>query len=200
MILHPKVFQWLALGGLLLPALAIGQPEGFTDTGNKLFYTVHQEGGSDRKAKVGEIITVRMRYRTENDSVLFDSKSRGGTLRFQLPPAKYKGDINEGYALLGPGDSATFATSANQFYGRVLGKNRPKFIRNGSYLFFDVVLVKTETQAEVKAALAEERQRIRKEEDERIKQYLEAKNLTAQPTESGLYIISRSKGAGAMAR
>ncbi|MGD1846862.1 MAG: FKBP-type peptidyl-prolyl cis-trans isomerase [Salibacteraceae bacterium] len=181
---------------LLLNGWCFAQPEGFETTGNKLFYRHFPSADSGRKVSVGDFLTLQLSYRTENDSVLFDSRKRETPFRMRVAAPDYKGDMMEGYLMLSEGDSASFATSANMFWGKALKRNRPKDIRSGSYLFFEVKVLKVQTAKEVQEeaeALAKAKKASEKSD---IADYLQQNNLEAPLRESGLFYLETQKGSG----
>lgn len=179
-----------------MPLMAFAQPDGFETTGNRLYYQLHSHTEEARKAKPGDLATVHLSYRTENDSVLFDSHRTGKPVRLKIKTPEYKGDIHEGYAMLSVGDSATFATSANLFFGKSLHRNRPSWIRSGSYLFFEVKVLKIQTAAEVQAEAQALKAEKKATEAQRIQDFLTQQSISVEPTASGLYYQETTKGIG----
>jgi len=161
---------------------------GFDKTDSGLFYKIYNVGEDTTKAKTGDFVSLDMKYVTEGDSVLFDSKTgmNGQPIRFKLPPSDFSGDLYEGIRMLTPGDSAEFLINADSLFTITFKMpKRPEFIDSNSYLKFFVTLHAAESLEGMKA-----------KEKELINQYLETNGITAEPLESGLYFIESTPGSG----
>ena len=86
--------------------------------------------------------------KTEEDSIIWYSRTRKAPAIIQLSEPEFEGDIMEGYALLSTGDSASFISNAASFFTRAVKSEVPDFIKPGSKLIFDVRLVKVQTKAD----------------------------------------------------
>jgi len=179
------------------------QGDGFKTTDAGLKYRFVVKNDDAEKPQPGDILELKMRYST-HDSVIFNSDSFGATIPFKLIPPLYPGDVTEGMAMMGLGDSAVFVTSADSFFLKNVGLPKlPYFIEPGSQLTFNMKLVsfkkKEVYEKEVeeinkqKAALLEIE---RSEELPALEKYLKKNNITTAPTASGLYYIETQKGKG----
>jgi FKBP-type peptidyl-prolyl cis-trans isomerase FkpA len=170
--------------------------EKMTPSGMK-YITYRELNG--RKPKAGDWVTVQMVYREENDSVLFDSRSLGKPLRFELPQSKFEGSFEEGLAMLGEGDSASFFINADSMYEHVISKqqgvmkNRPKA---GSKFRFDVSLLRVQPYKEAEIEIATEESRQEQAEKKTLEAFLDEKNIHAEKQPEGYYILMQSPGKG----
>jgi FKBP-type peptidyl-prolyl cis-trans isomerase FkpA len=155
-----------------------------TDTG--LYYKLFKVSKDTVKAKVGDWVSLKMRY-AYKDSILFDSKSAmGNPIRFQLPPSEFKGDIYEGIRMLSPGDSADFIVNADSLFTKTFRQpKRPAFIDSNSVVHFFITLLTVDSPSS-----------MMKKEEEALKKYIEDKKITVAPTSSGLYFIETVQGKG----
>jgi FKBP-type peptidyl-prolyl cis-trans isomerase FkpA len=178
---------------------------GFDKTDTGLYYKFHVQNENAEKPQMGDILNVHMMYRTETDSVLFDTHKDKGPAKLQLVKAQYKGDIVEGLEMMRVGDSATFIVSADSFFFKNVGvETLPPFIKKGSILKFDIKLISFQKKAdfekeqqalmEKKKAMVEE---MKTKEPENIKKYLADNKIFARPTTSGLYYVESKRGTGA---
>lgn len=170
---------------------------GYKETDNGLAYKFHTENKGD-KAKEGDYITVKMLYKTEKDSVIFDSKSRpNGSLTFPLQKPAFKGALEEGLALMSAGDSASFKIHADSLFIKTFGlKEVPKGITPGSYLTFEVKMEKIQKEEELRKEQEAEMNKRKGEEDAARAAYLKENNITVAPTATGLIFIETKKGTG----
>ncbi|MFH1935954.1 MAG: FKBP-type peptidyl-prolyl cis-trans isomerase, partial [Bacteroidota bacterium] len=161
---------------------------GFDKTGSGLYYKIYRLSEDTVKAKTGDFISLDMRYTTEGDSVLFDSKTgmNGQPIRFQLSASEFAGDLYEGIRMLSPGDSAEFLVNADSLFTITFKMpKRPDFIDSNSFLKFFVTLHS-----------AESLEALQSKEKEVLNQYLVANGITSEPLESGLYFIESVPGSG----
>ena len=85
------------------------------------------------KAEAGDLMELRMRI-LSGDSVLYDGSKLGQTYWIQLTRPAYQGSIQEGLALMGPGDSACFYPVADSVFKYELTQSQPEWIARGSKL------------------------------------------------------------------
>ncbi len=152
---------------------------------------------SARKAQPNDILTVKLYFTNDKDSVLFDTKDfNEGIIQIQLSQPKYEGDIFDVLSMTHEGDSLIYKTSADSFFNIMNNQPLPDFVAKGSDLTFYIKVLKIQSQEELMQQMQQEAEMKAKEEEERIKEYLAQNNLNVQPTESGLYYIEVKKGKG----
>lgn len=145
-------------------------------TPNGLAYLMHRSE-SEQKAQIGDILVIDMQYGTQ-DSTLFDSRQFGKPIYLQVTNPAYKGSIEEGLVLLGPGDSATFFLSADSVYNRIFNQPLPPGIKPGSELTFHIGVIA-----------------IRNEERD-LEKYLSNQGITEPARGSGLIFLRTTEGKG----
>ncbi len=165
------------------------------------FYSQNEQGV---KPNTGDYVQIVMSYRSESDSVLFDSKtvSRDGTgaVEFPLGPSTFKGSFEDAVAMMHVGDSASFKISADSVYFKTFRvKELPPYVKAGSMLTFEAKLINVKSKAIIdqqrqkQMEMAEGRKGMEAGE---IAKYIEYNKITVKPTESGLYFINVEKGKG----
>lgn len=187
---------------IFLSALMAGchrKSEKVTASGMK--YVMYQENPGP-KAKQGDFVTVDIVYKTENDSVLFDSGKNKQPMRFQLEKPPFAGSMQEGITYMASGDSATFFVSADSMVRRVFsrmsgpGYVRPDFLKTGSFLKFDVKLLRIQSELDASVEIfhdLDERALLEKTD---IEKYIQEHNISQQPDSNGIYLIINSEGKG----
>lgn len=177
--------------------------EGFEDTESGLSYKFFKEVDGI-KAKEGDVITLQLKYYTDKDSLLFDSKSMGRPFMVQVPKPAYKGSFEEGFTMMSVGDSAAFMNSADSFFTKIVHGELPPQIKKGSFLKFCFKMEKIQSKSDVEKAQAEmqkkqdEANAVRMQEEKSIiDKYVADNNITTTPTASGLYFMEKHKGSGA---
>ncbi|HSI91753.1 MAG TPA: FKBP-type peptidyl-prolyl cis-trans isomerase [Adhaeribacter sp.] len=161
--------------------------------------------------KVGQVVTMQQIVKNDADSVLFSTYTGGQPAMAMMQPSTFGGSLEEGFAMLEPGDSAVFRVSADTLFAKAYQQPLPPFIKPGSKLTFHVKIDKVQSREEAMAdqqkmaaemqqkmmAQAEEQIKI---EDELLKKYAKENNLNVQKTESGIYYAITKKGTGAKAK
>lgn len=180
-----------------------GRFPGFDQTDNGLYYNLidDKEGSPTNE---GDILEVDMVYRTEADSIVFDSRTEVYPVHLRVGKPFFHGDINEGIAMLTVGDSACFAVRADTFFLITVGVERlPENINPDSYIFVDVKVkgIKTKAEYEAERALLEEQmnqqlEELKIEEQSKLQTYIINNNIKTKPTQSGLYYIEQKAGSG----
>lgn len=178
--------------------------KGYTKTPNGLYYKFHSQNKEGVKPKVDDFVTVDMKYRNEQDTLIFDSGNIGEKMEFPLVPSTFKGSFEEALMMMSKGDSAGFLIIADSLYIKTFGmQGLPPEIDPGSYLKFEVKLRDIRSKEDIEKEqmelfmqeMAKMEQRKFAEPGE-IAEYIKQNNITVKPTESGLYFIEQAKGKG----
>ncbi len=196
----PEFIAFIAITAMIVSCEQNGIGYNKTDSG--LQYKIYTENDGD-KPEFGHILSVHMKYGTE-DTVFFNSRKLSSMpVDIMLNEPDYPGDINEGFAMMSKGDSASFILNAEQFYNHTVQTQVPADIDPKSELFFDIVLVdfmgKDEyiKQQEIASEeLMEQSETLAKKEEEDLQEYLEEKKIETKPLESGLIYVEIEKGEG----
>ncbi|HCQ30707.1 MAG TPA: peptidylprolyl isomerase [Flavobacteriales bacterium] len=173
--------------------------DGYQTTEHGLKYKFHNSNPEAPQLKSGEIATFDILYKTDSGEVLFDSRKGGQEFKIKVDSALYNGDITEGFLMMHVGDSATFVTSADSFFTHLMNAPLPPQIPQGSNLTFEAKLLKVQTLEELQKEQMEQMQKAQEEEQTKLQEYLTENNITAEPTQSGLYYIEEKKGTGKQA-
>ena len=160
---------------------------GFDKTETGLYYKLFKISKDTLKPKVGDWVSLNMRY-SYKDSTLFDNtKAMGSAVRFQLPPSDFKGDIYEGLRMMSAGDSAVFIINSDSLFMKTFRQTaRPAFVDSNSVVYFHITMLSVDSP-----------ENLVKKEEEALKKYLEEKKITIQPEPSGLYFLESVAGQGA---
>ncbi len=156
-------------------------------------------------AKTGELRVLNFLLKDGKDSVINDSKKNPMPVMLQHQDSVPKGDVvTEVIQLLSKGDSVTFTVSAkNLFQG---GPYPPDVDSTSLFkLFMGITDIVTEDQARAlqSEAIARQNEQAMLEESLQlakdttaIAEYLKAKSIVAQKTESGLRYVMTKPGKG----
>ncbi len=174
-------------------------------TGVQYRFFKHDDKGA--KPVTGDFANVQMIGKTEKDSVLFNSIKQGGDSlgTFKIPISNgFKGCLEQGFTLMAQGDSAEFKVSADSLYLKSFHQPKlPAFIRPGSFITFNIKLVKFETAAQVKEERNQMMQKRMAEMQARkaaepgmIAKYIADNKVTAKPSPDSLFFVMRDGKSG----
>ncbi len=169
-----------------------------TESGFK--YRLYTES-KGKKAQLGDYVIIDMVYKTENDSVLYDSRS-GTPLRFKLENIPFLGSYEDGLTNLSEGDSATFYVPADSLYIHYFPNDANKLeqsktvFKPKSFLLFDVKLLDIQDYVEAEQDQLMRLSMAEKLERENLKEFLTRREFVSS-SDSGLYFYNLIKrGAG----
>lgn len=165
-------------------------------TENGLKYQMHEQDKDARKSKVGDILTLHLTLKNAKDSVIRDTHKEGTPLKLMLQVPPFKGSFEEGLAMLGKGDSATFFVKADSLFTRA-GQPFPPGITKGSDIVFNVKLLNAQNEEEFKKSQLEESTKQKAIDDKILTDYLKKNNISAQKTANGVYYVVTQPGTGA---
>jgi FKBP-type peptidyl-prolyl cis-trans isomerase len=154
----------------------------------------------DAKAapEMGQIMSLKMTYGSE-DSVFFNTDmSPDKTMKLPMQESAFPGDFYEMMSLMHMGDSAVFYLNADSFFTTTAGyPQAPEFAAGLEQLKFNVMLVKAQTEEELRLEMEAEALKMQEGEADIILDYITENNYDVEPTESGLYVVVTEKGNGA---
>jgi len=180
----------ILLTAMALPAFSQKFP-GFLKTQTGLYYKIYKIGTDTLTPRIGNYVEFDMIYHGMShgkDSVFFNSQKQEhpAPVRFSLPRPGFKGDLNEGIAMLAKGDSGVFIVNADSLIFKTFKmKKRPSGIDSNEYFYFHIHLLSFQTPESM----------IFKEEAQ-LKKYVEDNKITVKPNSMGLYIIETQPGTG----
>lgn len=172
----------------------------YTKIEDNLYIKYFNQNEEGREIQIGDVLTMSMKYTTEDDSVLFESQPGQPPIQLQADTGKYTGDFMGAFLGMHEGDSASIIVNADSFFIKTAGMpESPNFIDSGSVLIFTVDIQKVQSMEEMEAAKNQQNSAKEAEERAKLEQYLKENNITAEPTASGMYFISQKKGTGQQA-
>lgn len=179
---------------IILGVYGCSEHRGFKKTDDGLYYKFHVKGDDTTTLRPGMVLNLKLKY-SINDSVLFNSDDIPQEFMLPLNEPSYKGDLYAGLAMMKPGDSATFITSADSFFLKTIRMpSVPDTSFVGKEIFFDVKLISAKTQEQIEGEHKKEMEEAKATEATTLQNYLKSKNIMAAPLPSGLYYIETKKG------
>lgn len=203
-----SVMSALAAGTILLASCESSPYPGYEQAESGLFYKFHKQDEKGAKPAAGSVVTVRMLYKNDKDSLMFNSKDMSrdgsGTITFPLSESTFKGSFEDALFMMAAGDSASFLISADSLFAKTFKQPEAQPpATKGTLLTFEAALVKfiskEEAQKEQEKKMAEQQaimEKMKAEEGPALAKYIADNKITAKPTASGLYYIEVAKGKG----
>lgn len=195
-----KKLIFLATAVVLMAAC---NTDGFKTTKTGIKYKFVLQNDDAQKPVLGDVMELRMSY-TVNDSTIFNSADYAPSIPFKLIDPLYEGDIVEGMAMMGLGDSAIFIVSADSFFLKNVGlEELPTFIPKGSEMTFYISLLSIKSKdvyEQEQLELQKQKNALleiqRNDEANNRALYLKTNNITTKPDPSGLIYVEKVKGSG----
>lgn len=162
--------------------------------------------GNGQHIKRGDVVAFQFVQKTGKDSVLGSSYQRGQLARVQVDSSKNVSDLMEVFPLLSVNDSAEVQVPTDSIFAKFEAQ-RPPFLPKGSYMIFDLKIVKvqtmdeamTEYRAAVEKARAEQavaNTKLKAAEVPAMSQYITAHKMMPKTTTSGLKYVITQTGTG----
>jgi FKBP-type peptidyl-prolyl cis-trans isomerase len=167
---------------------------GFSKTDTGIYYKLHSFGDSKKKVKPGDYITADITYQTMEDSSFFE-----GRRKLQVSKPSFKGSVDECFLMLSKGEKATFILPAKQFFNKTLETSIPAFLDSTSNMKIIVDLLEVQRKNEFlkeKEAFLNWIRDFGEYEKVLLHQFLEEREINAEPTASGIYHLVIEEGDG----
>jgi FKBP-type peptidyl-prolyl cis-trans isomerase FkpA len=225
MLSKSKFLLPVLAGALLFQSCGNKNNDEFYTTADGLNYKIYEQndkGEYENRGKIDandttgarldQVMTVHMSYRTESDSVLFDSREQNQPIMIPVMEPSFRGSLEDALTMMRAGDSGVFKINADSLFTKTFGQPMPPFIKPGSFLTFFLKADKIQSRDEAIAdqqRMFEEQQKVSleraagqmKEDDAKIQEYIKANNLkNVQKTDAGVYYVITQPGKGPNAK
>ncbi len=182
-----RIFSILALATILASCNQFKMTT--TEAGDR-FILHHDEAGENMKE--GDIVTLELVIKSETDSVFKDTYKDGQPIEVDVRSGGFKGSFENALFNFSKGDSATVMVKADSLFSRIQ-QPLPPGVTPNSDLKFIVKVKNVLTAAEFAKA-----QDAKGQDEQKIVNDFAAKNYqNATKTETGMYHLVQSAGAGA---
>lgn len=181
---------------LLLTACGEGKFPGYKKTADGLYYKFYRQDASAQKPKPSDFLKVEMACYL-HDSLYYDFQNSGRDVYSQMAESKFAGDLQEGYAMMHVGDSASFYVKADSiaicYYDQdpvAVGLTPEDYFR------YEVKLVEVKSKEDFQAGIDRMKKQMIEASKAELAAYIEKESIKETPSESGIYIIPMEKGRG----
>lgn len=173
----------------------------FKQTENGLLYRFETTNPEGEQPQVGDLLVGELTILLEDDT-MFTNVGKPDRIGQVYEECAFKGDLQEGLRMLHVGDKAIFKVPADSMARFMRPEMMPEQYKSGAgqYFYYEINLtdiVPVEELMEEQKRLSEEMEVRKNTEPDSIAAYIQANNITAKPTKSGLYVIVNKKGDGA---
>ena len=190
------LFTWLSLLAMLLFTACKEEFPGYKKTQNGLYYKFHSQNVSAPQPKMTDFMKVDMACYL-NDTLYYDWQGTKHEVYTQLQEPIFKGDLQEAYAMMHVGDSASFYVKADSVAALYYDQNPDSVgLKPEDFFRYEVKLLEVKSEEEFKADIEKLKETMIEDSRKALADYISANNITVEPEASGVYIIPLEKGKG----
>jgi FKBP-type peptidyl-prolyl cis-trans isomerase len=169
---------------------------GYKKTQNGLYYKFHSQNTSATQPQLSDFLKVDMTCYL-NDSLYYDWQGAQHEVYTQLRDPIFEGDLQEAYAMMHVGDSASFYVKADSV-AALYYQQDPNVVglKPDDYFRYEVKLVEVKSEEAFMAELEMMKEVMKEASKKALEDYIAANNISVTPEPSGAYIIPLEKGKG----
>lgn len=157
-----------------------------------IYYSLDQFGEQGKKPVIGDYLTIKIEYRTRQDSIFFS-----GTRKIRLNEPLDNFSVDHCFLKLKQGDSASFIIPADKFFNSTLKRDLPKFISDGEIMKLNVRLLEIQSEKEFqieKQLFLTWSSELSEYEKVILQRFLKEENTGIQTKPEGFYMLTLKKG------
>ena len=141
---------------------------------------------------------MHLRYSDTKGKVLYDSEELGSEFIVQLTLPTFIGGLEEGFSMMGEGDSAVFSIPAEKKNEKTFRQTLPPSVNKGDFLTFEVRMIRIMTAEEYRKDKNANPAKVTVSaiEQQSIDIYLVDNDVRVEPSRPGVYYIEMKKGTG----
>ena len=183
------LFVMVCLSVMMLATACTQRFPGFKKTQSGLYYKFHSRNVSAPQPKLTDFLKVNMTCYL-NDSLYYEVYT-------QLQDPIFKGDLQEAYAMMHLGDSASFYVKADSV-ATLYYEQDPNVVglKPDDYFRYEVKLIDVKSEEEFMANVEKMKDAMKEASQKALADYIAANNINVTPEPSGVYIIPLEKGKG----
>lgn len=190
------LFAWVGLLAMLLITACNEKFPGYKKTQNGLYYKFYSQNISAPQPKMTDFMKVDMTCYL-NDTLYYDWQGTKHEVYTQLQEPIFKGDLQEAYAMMHLGDSASFYVKADSVAALYYDQNPDSVgLKPGDLFRYEVKLLEVKSEEEFLADIEKRKENMMSDSRKALENYIMTNNINVAPEASGVYIISMEKGRG----
>ena len=193
---HSLVFALVCLSAMVLFTACTQKYPGYKKTQSGLYYKFHHRDVSVTQPQLTDFMRVEMKCYL-HDSLYYDWQGTQHEVYTQLQEPIFAGDLQEAYAMMHVGDSASFYVKADSI-AALYYEQDPNAVGLApeDYFRYEVKLVDVKTAEEFQASIEKMKEAMKMESRKALEDYVANNNVNVTPESSGVYIIPLEKGKG----
>ncbi len=171
-----------------------------TDPATGVQYHFYKHDKKGVHPAMDDFVNIIMVFETEGDSVIFNSKKKGGdslgSIQLNLKKT-FSGCLEQGISMMAKGDSAEFRISTDSIFLKGFHyKTVPPSLASYKFLVFHIKLLKSMTRPEMMAQVSKAVQEKKDKERGLIAKYFKDSNITVTPTADSMFVIKHTVTTG----
>lgn len=193
---HFVIFALVCFSAMMLFTGCIQKYPGYKKTQSGLYYKFHNRDASAIQPKMTDFLRIEMKCYL-HDSLYYDWQGTQHEVYTQLQEPIFAGDLQEAYAMMHVGDSASFYVKADSV-AALYYEQDPNAVGLApeDYFRYEVKLVDVQTAEEFQANVEKMKESLKMEANRALEEYVINNNINVTPEPSGVYIIPLEKGKG----
>lgn len=190
------LFVGICLSAMMLFTACNEKFPGYKKTQSGLYYKFHSQNVSATQPKLSDFMKVDMACYLD-DSLYYDWQGTQHEVYTQLLEPIFKGDLQEAYAMMHVGDSASFYVKADSV-AALYYEQDPEAVglKPEDFFRYEVKLLDVKSEEDFMADIEKMKTTMMEESRRALEDYVAANGITVTPEASGVYIIPLEKGKG----
>ena len=186
----------VCLAAMMLFTACTQRFPGYKKTQSGLYYKFHSRNTSATQPKLTDFLKVDMTCYL-NDSLYYDWQGTQHEVYTQLQAPIFVGDLQEAYAMMHIGDSASFYVKADSV-AALYYEQDPNAVglKPEDYFRYEVKLVDLKSEQEFMDDIEKLKETLKEGSRKALEDYIAANNVNVTPEPSGVYIVPLEKGKG----
>lgn len=169
---------------------------GYKKTESGLYYKFYSHNTTTPKPNQTDVLKVAMTCYL-HDSVYFDFQQTESQVYAQLKESLFPADLNEAYAMMNLGDSASFYIKADSVAIKYYNKNPEEVgLKPDDYFRYEVKLQEIKTKEEFQEEIDRMNKAMREHALQEYSDFVETNLVGVTPEPSGIYIIPLEPSKG----
>ena len=193
---HFVISALVCLSAMMLFTGCTQKYPGYKKTQSGMYYKFHNCNTSATQPKLTDFLKIEMKCYL-HDSLYYDWQGTQHQVYTQLQDPIFAGDLQEAYAMMHVGDSASFYVKADSIAALYYDQDPNAVgLAPEDYFRYEVKLVEVQTEEEFQANVEKMKESMKIEAKRALDEYVVNNNIDVTPEPSGVYIIPLEKGKG----
>lgn len=191
-----SLITMICLSAMVLFTACDRKYPGYKQTSDGLYYHFHNHDASAPQPQLTDFVKLEMKCYL-HDSLYYDWKEMESDVYVQLTEPHFAGDLQEAYAMMHIGDSASFYIKADSIAVKYYDQDPQAVgLKSDDYFRYEVKLLEMMSQEQFQKNIEQVKQRMIADSKTALAAYIEENNIDVTPEPSGIYLVTLEKGKG----